>query len=152
MTQAQLAAKRIRERGYRQQDPEKIREQTRERNIRYRATHAERVKQNRAASSRKRHKEHPEGRQHHHLKNRYRIGLATYNGMLDAQGHVCAICAAPDMVNGKRLAVDHDHKTGQVRGLLCTRCNIALGHFGDDVEKLRRAAEFLREYGLDRQS
>lgn len=103
MTPEQLAAKRIREQGYRKTQPEKIREQTRERNKRYWATHADTVRKNRAASSRKRHRENPEARQHHHLKQRYKIPLTTYNGMLDAQGFVCAICSARTWATGSAL-------------------------------------------------
>ncbi len=64
-----------------------------------------------------------------------------------AQGGVCAICGLPEtrVVKGKlnRLAVDHDHTTGRVRGLLCFRCNTCLGRFEDNVELLRAAEAYL---------
>lgn len=64
-----------------------------------------------------------------------------YEAMLQSHGGVCAICGGPGGVRG--LAVDHDHKTGQVRGLLCGSCNPALGTFYDDVDLMRRAIAYL---------
>jgi fructose-1,6-bisphosphatase len=69
------------------------------------------------------HKEEVMSRQ---LKRNFGITLAEYDQMLEDQHGICAICGGvnPD---GKRLAVDHDHETGKVRGLLCTSCNTRLG-------------------------
>lgn len=72
--------------------------------------------------------------------------------MLSIQGGVCAICKKPERhrSNGpkvKRLAVDHDHTTGEVRGLLCNNCNRALGLFGDDVTALQAAIDYLSRVG-----
>lgn len=59
------------------------------------------------------------------LRHRYGIDIDAYESLLEQQGGVCAICDSPP---GKRpLDVDHDHDTGVVRGLLCPRCNTALG-------------------------
>jgi len=88
---------------------------------------------------------YPEVGKNRDLRKTFGITLQTYNGMLDAQGFVCAICEAPELARGKRLAVDHCHKTGKIRGLLCRDCNLGLGWFSDDVERLKRAAQFLRE-------
>ena len=55
-------------------------------------------------------------------------------------GKVCAICGSDE-----GLAVDHDHETGRVRGVLCRSCNTGLGFFGDDVARLARAIEYLTE-------
>lgn len=62
------------------------------------------------------------------LKREYGIDLTTYESMLSSQNNVCKICSGVNK-SGMALAVDHDHKTGQVRGLLCTRCNNQLGWF-----------------------
>ena len=69
--------------------------------------------------------------------------VARYNELLFDQGGVCAIC---DGVNasGKFLAVDHDHETGAVRGLLCSRCNSGLGLMKDDPERLLRAIQYIQ--------
>ncbi len=78
-------------------------------------------------------KAHPEqyakGRRHALLKRRYGIDGAEYDARhADQQGR-CALCKKPQSTKGrvKHLAVDHDHATGRVRGLLCTRCNHGLG-------------------------
>jgi predicted nucleic acid-binding Zn ribbon protein len=65
--------------------------------------------------------------QHAHIKNRYNITLEEWDIMLLQQGGVCAICKRPQSVEGKRLAVDHDHITNRVRGLLCNPCNMLIG-------------------------
>lgn len=81
------------------------------------------------------------------LRNKFGISLHEYGKMLVAQGGVCAICKneESDTRNGtvKALAVDHDHKTGKVRALLCAACNTGLGKFMDDSVLLRAAAEYL---------
>jgi hypothetical protein len=74
----------------------------------------------------------------------YDLTVSEYNALMQVQKAVCAICGEKDPV-GKRLAIDHDHETGRVRGLLCTRCNPGLGYFCDAPERLRRAAEYLEK-------
>lgn len=69
--------------------------------------------------------------------------------MQDEQGGRCAACGRPETSLGnhgkvKRLAVDHNHETGEVRGLLCLSCNVALGLVDDDVNRLLALAEYLR--------
>lgn len=72
---------------------------------------------------------------------KYGITVEQYDCLLEAQGGVCAICgAAPGK---RRLDVDHCHAGTQVRGLLCSHCNTALGGFSDDPGTLRRAADYL---------
>lgn len=72
---------------------------------------------------------------------RVTIAELTYEAMLIAQGGVCAICGNPPKT--RRLHVDHDHKTGRVRGLLCFTCNrFLLGYYATPA-KLRAAADYL---------
>ena len=68
--------------------------------------------------------------------------IADYDRMFEAQGGVCAICgeARPEE---RTLHVDHDHGTGVIRGLLCFRCNNALGDFREEYELFQRAADYL---------
>lgn len=75
------------------------------------------------------------------LRKKYGIELEEYEAMLAAQGGVCAICAATP--NDRRLAVDHCHVTGKVRGLLCSSCNIGIGYFRDSAEALAAAIKYL---------
>ena len=62
--------------------------------------------------------------------------------MLAEQNGVCWICGGKS--GKKRLAVDHDHKTGEVRGLLCKRCNRMLGYYRDAADTFEKAAVYLR--------
>lgn len=65
--------------------------------------------------------------------------------MYDAQNGCCYICDRPRKRNAKKLSVDHCHKTGMVRGLLCQKCNRdVLGHFRDVIECFIRGAEYLK--------
>jgi hypothetical protein len=77
-----------------------------------------------------------------YLMRKYGMTLADYERMFEAQGGVCAIC---DEVRPEErtLHVDHDHTSGVIRGLLCFRCNNALGDFREEYELFRRAAEYL---------
>jgi hypothetical protein len=78
------------------------------------------------------------------LKTKYGISIALYDALLAEQGGCCGICGAKSCKTGRRLAVDHDHSTGRVRGLLCNLCNTALGKLGDSVESLERAIAYLK--------
>lgn len=74
----------------------------------------------------------------------YGLTPEQYLDMLEEQQGKCAICnEVPTTKRG--LAVDHDHATGKVRGLLCTGCNTALGSFKDNEELLTSAIEYLRK-------
>lgn len=81
------------------------------------------------------------------LMREFGISSKIFDQMVQAQGGGCAVCGTPvgSMRNGKplRLAVDHDHHTGAVRGILCSNCNNGLGRFKDDPDLLRRAAEYI---------
>ena len=76
-------------------------------------------------------------------KKQYGITLDQYNERLHNQNNVCAICKN-QCKSGRRLAVDHCHKTGKVRGLLCSACNQTLGKFQDNIERFENAANYLR--------
>jgi hypothetical protein len=70
--------------------------------------------------------------------------------MLVAQKRRCAICRsrlAGGMSSGARLHVDHNHRTGRIRGLLCSHCNVGLGHFRESTRSLRAAVTYLRRRG-----
>jgi hypothetical protein len=77
-----------------------------------------------------------------HLKRKYGMTLDDYERMFEEQGGVCAICSKP-RPEERTLHVDHDHVTGVIRGLLCFRCNNALGDFDEEFELFRKAADYL---------
>ena len=78
------------------------------------------------------------------LKRLYKYSQAEYEALLREQKYVCAICLKHRYVRGKtQLYIDHNHQTGQVRGLLCHYCNVALGHFEDSEAILYRARQYL---------
>ena len=78
----------------------------------------------------------------HRLK-KFNITPAQWEALYARQNRGCAGCNRPKEANGKRLAVDHCHTTGAVRGLLCYKCNSVLGHVGDDPAVLRRLITYL---------
>lgn len=79
-----------------------------------------------------------------HVARKYGISRVQYDALLLAQGGACALCARPPGAS-RRLAVDHDHETGRIRGLLCTQCNTAIGRFGDTAEGVQRVLDYLKE-------
>lgn len=76
----------------------------------------------------------------YNLRVKYGLTGECYNQILDMQGGVCGICGCG---LDKSAHVDHDHSTGAVRGILCFRCNTALGKFRDDVVVLQAAIDYL---------
>jgi hypothetical protein len=83
------------------------------------------------------------------LKRRLRIMGISENDLplvLEAQNGVCAICLTIDVraINTRNVHLDHCHKTGTFRGILCPNCNLSLGRFEDNPERLIRAAEYVR--------
>ena len=79
-----------------------------------------------------------------YLRITYGITLKQYDQMFQKQNGDCAVCNLPQLM--KRLGVDHDHKTGKVRALLCDKCNSALGYVNDDAELLKKLIEYLRRF------
>lgn len=78
------------------------------------------------------------------LRTRYHLTVNQYEALAERQGDLCAICRTPRPSVGRlsRLAVDHNHDTDEVRGLLCQRCNMAL-HFLENEEWLASARHYL---------
>lgn len=78
-----------------------------------------------------------------YLKRGYGLTYDQYLEMLKSQSGVCAICGKAEQK--RRLAVDHCHHTGAIRGLLCGLCNTAIGKLNDDVNLLKKAVEYLEK-------
>ena len=87
-------------------------------------------------------------RRNYEFIKHFGITLADYELMLKRQKGVCAICKQKETkgVKGvvRRLAVDHNHQTGEVRGLLCTDCNQTLGHMKENIQFLLNAIDYLK--------
>lgn len=84
------------------------------------------------------------------LLKQYGIDRQAYEKLEQEQGFLCAICREPETKRYKdvlcRLVVDHDHRDGKIRGLLCRSCNIALGNFRDDPKRLQNAISYLNRH------
>jgi hypothetical protein len=113
------------------------------------AAHMREYRQRRKAAGRPLANKTPEQVWSHSLKKRYGITPADWNQMFREQGGVCAICrkefAETNQAGNHKdnAVVDHCHKTGKVRGLLCPHCNLGLGHFMDSPKILQAALLYL---------
>lgn len=76
------------------------------------------------------------------LKIEYGMTLEDFKLLLAGQGGKCAVCRKK-LARNRHTHVDHDHKTGKVRGILCSGCNLGLGHFKENREALLAAAAYL---------
>jgi Recombination endonuclease VII len=86
--------------------------------------------------------DHPQQFRDGHLRRVFSLAGAQYQGLLDDQGGGCALCGRAPRA-GRPLHVDHNHETGAVRGLLCFRCNVGIGHFGEDTLRIADAIAYL---------
>ncbi len=91
----------------------------------------------------------PDNTRINHLKYNFGITPEEYNKLLSDQGYVCAICGKEEKYMGTNnkimnLSIDHDHETGNIRGLLCNSCNRGLGFFQDSKDILGEAIKYLK--------
>ncbi len=95
----------------------------------------------------KRYERYRSSRKNNSLMMLYNISLEKYTTILKSQDGKCAICSG---TSGKRsLSVDHNHNSGQIRGLLCDNCNHGLGKFQDNKELLMEAIRYLESNGKE---
>lgn len=80
---------------------------------------------------------------HLNLIRRYRISLDEYQSMYDKQNGLCEVCCTS---SERLLAVDHNHKTGRIRGLLCSQCNLAIGNSKEDVKILKNMIKYINKH------
>lgn len=88
------------------------------------------------------------------LRQWYGITIEQYDAMRERQGYACATCGTPEsecrIPNQQdqpcRLTVDHNHVTGEVRGLLCNRCNAGLGNLREEPEIMRSLIRYIEQY------
>lgn len=129
-------------REWRKKNKDRINAENRNR-LKNDAEYAEKVRE----KERKRYADNPEKHKDIRLKSIYGISLKEYKAMYDSQNGECAICGTYKLSYGKGgLSVDHCHKTGKVRKLLCTPCNAALGKFKDNVQNMEKAIKYLLEF------
>jgi Recombination endonuclease VII len=81
-----------------------------------------------------------------HKLRKLGLTLEVYDAMVEARGGLCDICAKTPANQGGSLCVDHDHRTGKIRGLLCSPCNRAIGLLGDSASDLGNAFRYLSEH------
>ena len=118
---------------------------------RIRTRNRERYRRN-PETSRERERTNYHLRKTEHRNNRlarvFGLSANDYAALLEKQNHVCAICGRPEtQLRGgviQNLSVDHDHGTDMVRGLLCSGCNMGLGHFEDSPQYLTSALTYLQ--------
>ena len=94
--------------------------------------------------NRERYKKHSEIGVNSRFKREYKISLEDYNNLLFKQKNSCGICLIDKNNYKQRFSVDHNHKTGNVRGLLCIKCNSGLGMFQENLTLFNNAMEYLK--------
>lgn len=106
-------------------------------------------KERERAESRKWHKDNPERSKYNSrnckLKKKFGLSFEDYQEMHLMQEGLCAICKRPSQTEAL-LAVDHDHITGKVRALLCASCNMGIGQFDENVERMEAAIAYIKEH------
>lgn len=88
--------------------------------------------------------------QEQNIKSKFNISGEEYIQMVKQQNNKCAICEEEEKMTFKgrikSLCIDHDHKTGKIRALLCSRCNAGLGCYDDNTNKMKKAIEYLEKF------
>lgn len=112
----------------------------------WREANPERAKENRRRSYLKNKEQNLAYSTMYNRKRRYGVTDEEYQTLLIKQNGVCAICSKTCT---RQLALDHDHDTGKVRGLLCNSCNRGLGYFKDSQVLLGNARDYLIEHGVN---
>lgn len=107
----------------------------------YRENHKEKV----SAYHKQYRKQNPDRCRGYQLK-KFGLTVGDYNKMFSDQKGCCAICGVHQSEFKKRLAVDHNHITGQVRRLLCSNCNKGIGNLQEDIQILHKAIAYLQTY------
>ena len=126
------------------QNKEKVTAQAKIRGAKWRAANREKIRLQSQEYNRRpeRREYHRQYLQKHNLEYRYGITQEQYAALVKAQGGACSICGKVP----QKLHVDHNHKTGKVRELLCHSCNTAIGHLKESPELLMKAIAYLEKH------
>lgn len=87
-----------------------------------------------------------------HLKKKYGLSLEAFDAMLVQQGGRCACCKSPDPKTKLGWCVDHNHKTGEVRAILCRPCNQTIGYCGENVARLQMLSSYIKRFRPNEQN
>jgi len=136
-----VSRKSIRQRQRYAEEPE-FRNRKRARNRRYLAAHKDEIN----ARRRERLRTDPEYRERQRAYHRHGLTTEDYYALLARQGGVCPICKKQ---RKRQPGVDHCHSTKQVRGLLCSKCNVGLGHFDEDTDVMLAAIAYMEAWRRD---
>jgi len=82
----------------------------------------------------------------YNLKRYYGINIEQYNDLFSKQEGKCSICNKHQTTLKNKLVVDHDHATGEIRGLLCKKCNVMIGFAEENIEILENTINYLKKY------
>lgn len=98
--------------------------------------------------SRKYYHKHTDGFRKKHLRYKFGLTIKDYDKLYNEQSGCCAVCEKHQSELKRALAVDHNHETGQIRGLLCSGCNPAIGALGADygTDLLQKAIRYVEKY------
>lgn len=114
-----------------------------------RARHAAEYQRNKAARKAYRDGRKTETR-YYWMQRKFGLSREAYDALLAATGGLCPICRKPfGFGRSDRPSVDHCHTTGKIRGILCGRCNLAMGMFDDDPQKLARTIAWIKNGGME---
>ena len=109
----------------------------------YRAANREKARASSKASYNKNKDAHLKKVKERHFERKYGLTKFEYELLFVQQNHACAICGKLSGEGFEKLVVDHDHVSGNVRGLLCRLCNTSLGGFRDNKDLLKQAITYL---------
>lgn len=106
----------------------------------------QRQKAHRVEYARKYRKNNPEKTMDTNLKSKYGITRNEYLKILESQDFKCAICGKPQSEHSRNFALDHNHKSGKIRGIVCDGCNYGIGFLENHFEKYFK---YLKKYDVD---
>ena len=139
---------KAKEENYRKAYSKKYYQEHKQQSLKYGKEYYKKVKESKLKYAKNYRDLHPEAKRKSTLKLKFGLTLTDYNKMFEKQQGCCAICGKHQSELTRALAVDHNHLSGKIRGLLCSSCNAAIGSLGTDygVELLQKAIDYIRKY------